>query len=247
MCVTVHAYVPSNYACTETEKANIRILTHFRSIVIMREIVKKVLINDSIDPIKMPGTEVSFPRQEYDMKLEALIQNMTDQIKEAQLKLGYARETMRLYYPLSSLNAMLEMQETDIRELAKKIRHELEAKKEKMGDTQIRIHADRIVFTIPPDFVEYVHEQVPEPPFLKELIQLFREKHACTKEEITAVFEKFGAYECRQMPDGMDFDYVIYFTDSSIDAYDYCIREEMGHTIYHRFARADFEALMTIQ
>ena len=183
--------------------------------------MKKVLINDSIDPIKMPGTEVSFPRQEYDMKLEALIQNMTDQIKEAQLKLGYARETMRLYYPLSSLNAMLEMQETDIRELAKKIRHELEAKKEKMGDTQIRIHADRIVFTIPPDFVEYVHEQVPEPPFLKELIQLFREKHACTKEEITAVFEKFGAYECRQMPDGMDFDYVIYFTDSSIDSYDY--------------------------
>lgn len=113
--------------------------------------MKKVLINDSIDPIKMPGTEVSFPRQEYDMKLEALIQNMTDQIKEAQLKLGYARETMRLYYPLSSLNAMLEMQETDIRELAKKIRHELEAKK-KMGDTQIRIHADRIVFTIPPGF-----------------------------------------------------------------------------------------------
>ena len=48
-------------------------------------------------------------------------------------------------------------------------------------------------------------------------------------------------------PIGMDFDYVIYFTDSSIDAYDYCIREEMGHTIYHRFARADFEALMTIQ
>ena len=44
--------------------------------------MKKVLINDSIDPIKMPGTEVSFPRQEYDMKLEALIQNMTDQIKE---------------------------------------------------------------------------------------------------------------------------------------------------------------------
>ena len=213
----------------------------------MREIVKKVLINDSIDPIKMPGTEVSFPRQEYDMKLEALIQNMTDQIKEAQLKLGYTRKMYEALYQKSSLNAMLEMQETDIRELAKKIRHDLEAKKEKMGDTQIRIHADRIVFTIPPDFVEYVHEQVPEPLFLKELIQLFREKHACTKEEISPDYEKFGAYECRQMPDGMDFDYVIYFTDSSIDAYDYCIREEMGHTIYHRFARADFEALMTIQ
>ena len=83
------------------------------------------------------------------MRLEALIQNMTDQIKEAQLKLGYARETMRLYYPLSSLNAMLEIQETDIRELAKKIRHELEA--EKMG-IRIRIAVSEIVFTIPPDF-----------------------------------------------------------------------------------------------
>ena len=184
---------------------------------------------------------------EEDFEHDGFLYSMSDIIKEEQAKLGFFKEDIRLYYPLSSLNAMLEMQETDIRELAKKIRHELEAKKEKMGDTQIRIHADRIVFTIPPDFVEYVHEQVPEPPFLKELIQLFREKHACTKEEITAVFEKFGAYECRQMPDGMDFDYVIYFTDSSIDAYDYCIREEMGHTIYHRFARADFEALMTIQ
>lgn len=183
------------------------------------------------------------------MKLEPFIQNMTDQIKEAQLKLGYARETMRLYYPLSSLNAMLETQETDIRELAQRMKHELEKKAQEtgysaLGGTQIRIHADRIVFTIPPEFVEYVHQTVPDPAFLKELIQLFQEKHACTKEEITAVFEKFGAYECRQMPDGMDFDYVIYFTDSRIDAYDYCIREEMGHTIYHRFARADFEALI---
>ena len=136
---------------------------------------------------KDAGDGGSFPRQEYDMKLEALIQNMTDQIKEAQLKLGYARETMRLYYPLSSLNAMLEMQETDIRELAKKIRHGLEAKKEKMRDTQIRIHADRIVFTIPPDFVEYVHEQVPEPPFLKELIQLFRESTPAQRKRLRCV------------------------------------------------------------
>lgn len=175
------------------------------------------------------------------MKLEALIQNMTDQIKEAQLKLGYARETMRLYYPLSSLMRCWKMQGDGYPgSWRRRYGMSWRQKNEKMGDTQIRIHADRIVFTIPPDFVEYVHEQVPEPPFLKELIQLFREKHACTKEEITAVFEKFGAYECRQMPDGMDFDYVIYFTDSSIDAYDYCIREEMGHTIYHRFARLDF-------
>ena len=28
---------------------------------------------------------------------------MTDQVKEAQLKLGYAKETVRLYYPVDSL------------------------------------------------------------------------------------------------------------------------------------------------
>lgn len=73
--------------------------------------MKKVLINDSIDPIKMPGTEVSFPRQEYDMRLEALIQNMTDQIKEAQLNLVMPGRRCAFIILLSSLNAMLEMQE----------------------------------------------------------------------------------------------------------------------------------------
>lgn len=81
------------------------------------------------------------------MKLEALIQNMTDQIKEAQLNLVMPGRRCAFIIRFLPWNAMLEMQETDIRELAKKIRHELEAKKEKMGDTQIRIHADRIVFT----------------------------------------------------------------------------------------------------
>ena len=73
------------------------------------------------------------------MGYDKLERNLIDIIKEEQAKLGFFKEDIRLYYPLSSLNAMLEMQETDIRELAKKIRHELEAKKEKMGDTQIRI------------------------------------------------------------------------------------------------------------
>lgn len=177
------------------------------------------------------------------MKLESLIQNMTDQIKEAQLKLGYARETMRLYYPLSSLNAILETKESDLHKLKEDIRQDLKARKLENLKVSVTSGGERIVFTIPPEFVEYVHKTVPDPPFLKELIRLFEEKHSCTREEIIAVFDKFGMCECRQMPEGMDFDYVIYFKDHTIDAYYYCIHEEMGHTIYHRFAKADFEAL----
>ena len=41
------------------------------------------------------------------MNREKLLKNMTDQVKEAQLKLGYAPETVRLYYPVASLNEIL--------------------------------------------------------------------------------------------------------------------------------------------
>ena len=41
------------------------------------------------------------------MKQNQLIENMIDQIKEAQIKLGYARESVRLYYPVESLNRLM--------------------------------------------------------------------------------------------------------------------------------------------
>ncbi|MBD9157211.1 MAG: hypothetical protein EGQ17_02840, partial [Lachnospiraceae bacterium] len=41
------------------------------------------------------------------MGKERLEQNLIDQMKEAQLKLGFEEETMRLYYPVASLNLLL--------------------------------------------------------------------------------------------------------------------------------------------
>ena len=45
--------------------------------------------------------------------------------------------------------------------------------------------------------------------------------------------------------EGSDFDYVLYFRDGRIDPYYYCIHQEMGHTIYHRFLKEDWKQLMT--
>ena len=45
------------------------------------------------------------------------------------------------------------------------------------------------------------------------------------------------------MPEGSDFDEVLYFKDASVDAYYYCVKEEMGQTIYHRFTKEDMENL----
>ena len=46
------------------------------------------------------------------------------------------------------------------------------------------------------------------------------------------------------MDPGTDFDYAVYFDDETYDAYYYCIKMEMGHTIYHRFTKEDYQKLV---
>ena len=41
------------------------------------------------------------------MKKQRLIKNITDQIKEAQMKLGFVRESIRLYFPWDSFMVLL--------------------------------------------------------------------------------------------------------------------------------------------
>ena len=53
----------------------------------------------------------------------------------------------------------------------------------------------------------YVHEQVADPPFLAGIIDLFRENHCLTIEDIAEFFEKFSRnYVCEKMDPGSDFD-----------------------------------------
>ncbi len=100
----------------------------------------------------------------------------------------------------------------------------------------------------PPKGVRYVHEQVKTPAFLSALIGLFQTKHHCGIEDVRKVFESFQEdYVCEKLSkeaaEHMGFDYVLYFKDGAVDAYYYCIKEEMGHTVYHRFTREDYERL----
>lgn len=173
------------------------------------------------------------------MNKKRLIKNIVDQVMEAQLKLGYARESLELYYPLSSLNALLETEITDVPKMRDLLVREY-------SDIQgipmkFTIHAGRIAVGIGPQGAEYVHEKVPVPAFLKELIALMGDHCACSLEEIRALFERYGKCCMEKMPEGSDFDAVLFFEDPSVDEYYYCIKtEEMGHTIYHRFIREDY-------
>ena len=60
------------------------------------------------------------------MNREKLLKNMTDQVKEAQLKLGYAKETVRLYYPVDSLNTILGSNAKDEQEMLTLLRKAFE-------------------------------------------------------------------------------------------------------------------------
>ena len=180
-----------------------------------------------------------------------LQRSLIDVIKEEQAKLGYYREDIRLYYPLSSLNHFFgtnveadEMQrildgtgEQDHTPIAAGMN---EALSDKLGMVGVSHRGDRFCFHIPPEGVEYVHENTTENEFIRELVQLVA-KHGCTIEEVYQLFTKHSGHVRREPMDNGEFDERIWFEDDAEDPYYYCFKQEGEHMIYHRFLPADYE------
>lgn len=180
------------------------------------------------------------------MKIDRFMENIIDQIKEAQLKLGYAKEVIRLYFPVASLGKLLQMECRSGEKLLTMLEKENGFTDTVLGKITFSLCKDeRIAVCIPAQGATYVHESVPNPPFLASIIELFQKKHNLTIEEISACFAQFNDnYGCEKMAPGTDFDYVLYFPDHKPDAWYYCVKTEMGHTIYHRFTEEDYQILM---
>jgi hypothetical protein len=240
------------------------------------------------------------------MNVDRLIENIIDQIKEAQLKLGYAKEIIRLYFPVTSLMRLLEIDEGECAQMSKaskvvredgasqdKLENESETKQSMQADNvrnnyamseantqngytiklcnqeddygwlidelssdsrlcdgvlghlEFSISDKRVEIMVPWEGVTYVHQHVPEPEFLKKIIELFSQNHHLKIEEICSCFQATGKqYICKEMEPGTDFDYVLYFPDKVPDAWYYCVKMEMGHTIYHRFSEGDYLELI---
>lgn len=177
------------------------------------------------------------------MGKERLEQNLIDQMKEAQLKLGFEEETMRLYYPVASLNLLLGTTVETPGEMVRKLEELFADGKSVLGAMSFRVSAGRIEVSVPPEGARYVHEHMGDVAFLKAIIELFSNPHDKSVEDVKKVFARFGAYICEEMPEGADFDEALHFVDSSVDAYYYCVKQEMGHLIYHRFLREDYEQI----
>lgn len=179
------------------------------------------------------------------MMISKLIRNMIDQMVEAQIKLGYSKETITLYYPLDSLNRILATSYETGAQMAEALMEAFRDREHSLGEILVTAQGDRLGVVLPPEAGEYVHNKVEKPAFLVELIQLFGKNHHCTIEEIKDLFDKFSKNVlCEKMPENAEFDYVLSFPEKDVDNYFYCIRMEMGHTIYHRFLEEDYKMLL---
>ncbi len=165
--------------------------------------------------------------------------NIIEVIKEEQIKLGYASETIRLYYPLESICNLLGADGT-IKEMCNTLNQFCEFVKSRLGEMEFFHTGTRFCFIIPPEGMDYVHESIEENYFLRDFIEKIS-SHKCTFDELLNVFNKYSNdVICEEMNNG-EFDYLIYFKDQIPDAYKYCIKFENCHAIYHRFTRADYE------
>ena len=99
-----------------------------------------------------------------------LYQNICDTVKEWEIKIGYRKEEIQLYYPEESL---LELLETDKDSLKGILEEFCVASKEQMGDMMIYETEEkgRYCVRIPAQGVSYVHENLPESAFLKAFFQ----------------------------------------------------------------------------
>lgn len=178
-------------------------------------------------------------------------ENLIDQIKEAQLKLGFAKETIRLYYPAASLCRLLNLECKSGEELVEELENGNEFKETPLGEIKFSLcGGERIEVQIPAEGAVYVNENIPDPPFLVRIIDLFGHRHHSSEEELTIediceCFKSFNDnYVCEKMETETDFDYVLYFPDEQPDAWYYCIKFEMNHVIYHRFTKEDYFSIV---
>lgn len=179
-----------------------------------------------------------------------LAKSLIDIVKEQQAKLGYRKEIVRLYYPLSTLRHFFECAGADNKIAAIVISEQQMLEilapnnlpkqlTDTIGEIKVTAKNERFCIEIPPEGSEYVHENTADNEFISELIALVG-THGCTMEQITELFYKYSDdIEKKEMQNG-EFDCYIRFLNNPDDTYYYCFHDEGCHIIYHRFLSQDY-------
>lgn len=175
------------------------------------------------------------------MNYSRIKKNICDVIKEEQIKLGYRKETIRLYYPLLSLNRFLNTN-YDIEEMQTELEKFAASALQEFGDVRISHNKDRFCFYLPEQASEWIYKNTEHSGFLYDFVEAIS-GHFITIDDILNQFRKYSEHVCFEKVQDKDFDYVIYFEDGEPDDYRYCLTDEQCHFIYHRFTKEDYQDL----
>lgn len=173
------------------------------------------------------------------MDFSRLEKNIVDLIEEQQIKLGYLSETIRLYYPLSSLNRLVGGAYT-AEEMLEALEIFCREAEERYGRIQVSEKKERFCLAVPPKGSDYIHYHMGKNEFLREFIEKIR-SHGCTLEEILGVFRRYSDRVHVEKMDNGEFDYLVYFEEGEPDDFWYCLTLEEDHMIYHRYTRDDYQ------
>lgn len=175
------------------------------------------------------------------MNFERLEKNITDNIKEAQIKLGFDNRPISLNYMQSSLKNLLRTDnvKTALEKFSVAVR-------ERLGEITFREIKDGYCLTVSAMGTSYINA-LEGYEFLTEFIETIR-KHGVSVEEVFSVFEKYSDSVVIEEKNNDEFNYLIYFADGIPDEYLYClaVEEEIDghfHVTYHRFIREDYDEL----
>ena len=172
------------------------------------------------------------------MSKENLYESIVDFIKEEQIKLGYAKESVRLYYPKSSILSLLNVDDKDLDD---EIKTFIKNASNTLGNIEISVKNDRYCIIVPCQGAEYVHS-LDKDTFLEDFIHAIS-LHNCRKSDLEQVFKKYSKDYVVEDVQIEDFDYCMYFIDETVNKYIYCIKDEGVHLTYHRFTREDYKEL----
>lgn len=182
------------------------------------------------------------------MRTYYFMRHICDTIKEWQIKIGVQEETIRLYYPRTSLLNLLGLgQNASEKELDSALSRFSEEAAPKLGAVRFSHKEDRYCVEIPKEGGAYVNREIPEPEFLREFLSVITKKGADLG-EVRSCFDGFarkrgiGFIEEDETEEGAG--HVFYFSDCTREPYVYCVEEGDFGLTYHRFTREDFDRLV---
>ena len=171
-----------------------------------------------------------------------LEKSLVDLMKEEQAKLGFRKEAVRLYYPLSTLQHFFDCRDGE-KEMLQRLQELPDGLCSRLGTVTVTAKGERFCFFIPEEGSVYVKEHMKPNEFIRNLVEKVG-RHGCTMEEIKELFcsrsPEPGSVEYHPVDNG-EFDWLIRFVNDPEDSYYYCFKQEGMHMIYHRFLPEDYE------